>query len=288
MTIIIPAYNCRKTLGRTLNSLINQQDHNFSVIIVDDNSTENFLDIIDTFKQSLNITYLRNSTNLGCGGSRRTGIDFIGLSDDYILFLDSDDILLPNAIQDFKRIINDHPEVDLIISPFIAWNTSYCTNIKPFYYSMHDPKIVSIYMMHGKVYSTKYLNKYHIYEDTRVGFRDDFFFNIQAFGYLPKCEFIVRPTYLYLINKGSNTHNMQIDINSADRNNKYDFQHYHSQTLKIITDISKQLNVNLLLNFCNMCESISKTYNNNLTNLLTYLNTNIINNLIINKLIKYN
>ena len=77
------------------------------VVIVDDNSTEDFLDIIETFKQSLNIKYLRNITNLGCGGSRQVGIDFIGLSDNYILFLDSDDILLPNAIQDFKHIINE-------------------------------------------------------------------------------------------------------------------------------------------------------------------------------------
>jgi hypothetical protein len=256
-------------------------------VIVDDNSTENFLDIIEMFKQNLNIKYLRNTTNLGCGGSRQAGIDFIGLSDDYILFLDSDDILLPNAIHDFKYIINKHPEVELIISPFIVWNPNYCVNIKPFYYSMEDPKQVAIYMMHGKVYSTKYLNKYNIYEDTKVGFRDDFFFNIQAFGYLPKCEFVIRPTYLYLINKGSNTNEMTIDLNSADRNNKYTFKYYHEQALKLITEISTQQNIDLLSNFYNICEIISQTFKYNMNYLITYLNNNIINNISINKLIKY-
>jgi glycosyltransferase involved in cell wall biosynthesis len=51
MTIIIPAYNCSKTLGRTLDSLVQQTNKEFSVVIIDDCSTENILDIINSYEK---------------------------------------------------------------------------------------------------------------------------------------------------------------------------------------------------------------------------------------------
>ena len=49
INVIIPAYNCSKTLGRTLASLVAQTDQNFEVIIIDDGSIDN------TYKINTNI-----------------------------------------------------------------------------------------------------------------------------------------------------------------------------------------------------------------------------------------
>ena len=63
INVIIPAYNCSKTLGRTLASLVAQTDQNFEVIIIDDCSTENIKNIIDDYNNKLKIIYIRNENN---------------------------------------------------------------------------------------------------------------------------------------------------------------------------------------------------------------------------------
>ena len=61
--VIIPAYNCKSTLERTLGSLVAQTDPNFKVIIVDDCSTEDIKSIVDDYSSKLKITYIRNEEN---------------------------------------------------------------------------------------------------------------------------------------------------------------------------------------------------------------------------------
>ena len=73
--VIIPAYNCSKTLGRTLSSLVAQTDNDFNVIIVDDCSTEDLEPTVNGFKSLLNIKYIKNDTNMGAGMSRQVGMD---------------------------------------------------------------------------------------------------------------------------------------------------------------------------------------------------------------------
>lgn len=73
--VIIPAYNCSKTIRKTLSSLVAQTDKNFNVIIVDDCSSESFSDIVDDFRELLNITYIKNDVNVGPGMSRQVGIN---------------------------------------------------------------------------------------------------------------------------------------------------------------------------------------------------------------------
>ena len=55
INVIIPAYNCSKTLGRTLASLVAQTDTDFEVTVVDDCSTEDIKTIVDGYKDKLNI-----------------------------------------------------------------------------------------------------------------------------------------------------------------------------------------------------------------------------------------
>ena len=96
INVIIPAYNCRTTLGRTLSSLVAQTDPNFEVIVVDDCSTEDIKSIVDDYRDKLSIVYIRNERNLGCGMSRQVGID--NATQKFITFLDSDDMFMPYTV----------------------------------------------------------------------------------------------------------------------------------------------------------------------------------------------
>ena len=192
MEIIIPAYNCTKTLNRTLNSLISQTNQNFSVLGVDDCSTEDIKSITDTYSDSLNITYVRNDKNVGCGMSRQRGID--ETKSDYITFLDSDDILLPEAVDIWLTEI-DKSKPDFIYS-------------QPLY---KLPKKLTIqyerciFLCHGKVYNTEFLRKYCIRESESVKYCDDSYLNWQVLDLAEKLSFLKEATYLQFETEGSIT-----------------------------------------------------------------------------------
>lgn len=193
--IIIPAYNCNKTLGRTLGSLIAQTDTNFKVSIIDDCSTEDLMLTINKFKELLNIRVIRNETNLGCGMTRQVGID--NATEDYIAFLDSDDVLMPYAVESWNNVSKNSPETDIFHAHF------YEQRIKD-----NNPMLVYIdkgfTWTHGKLYKLSFIKKYGIKNSPEVRWADDSFFNSMC-SELGKMSFIKCPLYLWLNNQASIT-----------------------------------------------------------------------------------
>jgi len=87
LTIIIPAYNEEKTIGRILAQIYNVKlNIDFEVIVVNDGSTDSTEQEIK--KTALPIVYLRHETNLGKGMSIRTGIE--KAKGDFIIIQDAD------------------------------------------------------------------------------------------------------------------------------------------------------------------------------------------------------
>lgn len=106
-SIIIPTYNRASFIANTIKSILNQSYQHFEIIIVDDGSTDKTKEIIDNFK-SEKIKYFKIE-NSERGFARNFGV--IQSSGDYITFLDSDDVLLPqhfsNAIESIEKY--NHP-----------------------------------------------------------------------------------------------------------------------------------------------------------------------------------
>lgn len=168
INVIIPAYNCSATLGRTLSSLVAQTDPNFEVVVVDDCSTENIKVIVDDYASKLNITYIRNEKNLGCGMSRQVGID--NATQDFITFLDSDDMFMPYTVETFNSIIKANP------------NTEYLHSY--FYEQIELDGNTVLYLWadnytacHGKLYNVNAIKKFDIHNSPEVRWADDSFFN---------------------------------------------------------------------------------------------------------------
>lgn len=91
VTVIIPCYNSGDYIVRCLDSLKKQTYKDFSIIVVDDASTDKTGDIVENYKSNnnLDIHLLRNKINLGPAESRNRGI--VQTDSDYIAFCDSDD-----------------------------------------------------------------------------------------------------------------------------------------------------------------------------------------------------
>lgn len=191
--IFIPAYNCHKTLYKTLASLVAQTDSDFSVCVVDDFNTKP-LDNICAMFPMLNLRIVHNEKNLGCGLSRQSAID---TSDaDYLIPLDSDDVLLPMAISIFKQNAVLKPDVDF----FIAWVYNELPNNVGFSVIKDGYTLVS-----GKMYKADFLRKYDIRNCEEFSrFADDTYINMLSYE-LGKTEMIPIPLYLYTHNTNSVT-----------------------------------------------------------------------------------
>ena len=98
VSIITPAYNSKKFIEDAIESVIAQSYQNWEMIIVDDASTDESIEIIQKY---VNIEYrivlFSNDKNLGASESRNLAIR--EAKGNYIAFLDSDDIWLPNKLE---------------------------------------------------------------------------------------------------------------------------------------------------------------------------------------------
>lgn len=96
VSIIMPNYNCEKFVEETVKSVINQTYTNWELLFVDDCSTDNSVAIVESFNDS-RIRILKNEKNSGAAVSRNYALR--EAKGDYIAFLDSDDIWLPEKLE---------------------------------------------------------------------------------------------------------------------------------------------------------------------------------------------
>ena len=90
ISVILPAYNCEKTIKRTLNSIIYQTYKPHEVIIVNDGSIDQTEQIIKNYKNLIpGLILINHSVNLGQGQARDTAIN--KSTGEYLAFIDSDD-----------------------------------------------------------------------------------------------------------------------------------------------------------------------------------------------------
>ena len=96
VSIIMPAFNCGRFVKESIQSVLSQSYENWELLIVNDCSTDNSLEIISSFLDP-RITVISNSDNLGVAETRNVAIT--AARGQYIAFLDSDDIWLEGKLK---------------------------------------------------------------------------------------------------------------------------------------------------------------------------------------------
>jgi len=128
ITIVIPVYNVENVVMETLMSVKNQKSSPDEVLIIDDGSTDNSFNIINNFKDVQGWKILQ-TTNQGLGLTRNFGRS--NSKSEYIYFLDSDDIINDNLIEDMREIINQYNKPDMILFSGETFDDNSTNNKKP-------------------------------------------------------------------------------------------------------------------------------------------------------------
>ena len=98
VSIVTPAYNCGKYIGETIESVLKQSYENWEMIIVDDCSTDNTRSVVEEYtKRDKRIKYYSLDVNSGAAVARTKAMELA--SGEYIAFLDSDDLWMPNKLE---------------------------------------------------------------------------------------------------------------------------------------------------------------------------------------------
>jgi glycosyltransferase involved in cell wall biosynthesis len=106
-SIITPTFNRGHLLTRVWESLKNQTFQDFEWIIIDDGSTDNTKEIVNSFNDP-RLVFERFPQNKGVNAARNKGLDLT--RGKYVFYVDSDDLLLPNSLETFFELWNKVPE----------------------------------------------------------------------------------------------------------------------------------------------------------------------------------
>ena len=117
VTIYIANYNYSNYLEEAVDSVFGQTYNNIEVIIIDDHSTDNSIEVIKNLSKKYNFKYIRNKTNYGLTVVNNQAIKLA--KGDYIMRLDADDILLPKCIELLVKEISKDKQTALVYGNWI-------------------------------------------------------------------------------------------------------------------------------------------------------------------------
>ena len=112
-SIIVPMYNAERYIKICIDSILNQTFQDFEVIIVDDVSTDNSCKICsELYGTNEKIRLIRQDKNQGPGTARNLGIKVA--RGEYIFFVDSDDVIVPDAFEKLHKALKAESDVDVV------------------------------------------------------------------------------------------------------------------------------------------------------------------------------
>lgn len=208
ISVIIPAYNIEKYIGRCLDSLLKQTYKNLEIIVVDDGSTDDTAKIIDEYTYSYDNIKVIHKANSGVSATRNTGIDIA--KGDYIGFVDGDDTVDDDM---FEILIRNAINYDADIS-HCGYRMVFPSRTD-YYYNTGD--IVIQYNHEGlkdllkadrvepglcnKIYKSSLFEDIRLNE--KIRYNEDLLANFYLFKKAKKSVFYDKCLYNYMIRKGS-------------------------------------------------------------------------------------
>lgn len=256
-SVIVPIYNVERYLNKCLSSIFNQNFKNYELILVNDGSTDSSYKICDKYANQPNIKVIHKK-NGGLTSARNSGLKVA--NGKYIIYIDSDDYILPGYFQKCYEIINKYPHLDMIIFcfKFLSNKTQTCEKLvfhlnqqhitdglydknmleKQIYPHILKPQNFSLTSWRC-VFKKEHLLK-HYCKNEKISYAEDYAYTYECLFYADNVYFANNNFYVY-----NDTRNISImrstkskDIYYIALYLKYIFQQLYNNKS---TDINKQL-----------------------------------------------
>lgn len=225
ISVIVPCFNTGKLIENLLYSLLNQTYKNFEIIMVDDGSTDCTKDFIDKFlseNNSLDLKYFYKK-NGGVSSARNFGLE--KANGDFIIFLDSDDIVIPTLLEELitsqliknsdlvisnasverngitselpiSIVDNNNIDISHLIISIFASSMAY----KKYNFNYNFGRSVC-----SKLYRKSIIDENRIRFDNRMYLFEDGFFNLNYLKYSNTISCTLSSLYIYKIELGNST-----------------------------------------------------------------------------------
>lgn len=194
----IPVYNSVDTLSKSLDSLVSQTVNDFCVCLSIDGDSQNldfYKYLVSEYKtRGLNIRIINNLENKGPGVARQCVLD--STECDYIMFLDSDDMLMPRAVETLYHQAKKE-DYEVVRSSFIRETE------KGDYVLPQNMGVITWF--HGKIYKVSFLKEKDIKFLDNIRTDEDAYFNLVAWNSAEKRGELEEITYIWRYNKQSIT-----------------------------------------------------------------------------------
>lgn len=210
ISVIIPVYNSSTYLRKCLDSVVNQTLKDIEIIVINDGSTDDSKNIIEEYTVKYKNIIFIDQENKGIGKTRNIGIK--KATGEYITFVDSDDYIKENMLEEYYKYAKKH-NFDLVIGSYIKKinnkeiifeNNKFKTgNVKT------TPQILYLieYGPWAKLYKREMLINNNIYFDEKRKYEDMPFVS-KALLKSKLIGQITEPYYYYIIHNNSETTTM--------------------------------------------------------------------------------
>lgn len=223
-SVVIPVYNVKNYLSECVNSVLNQTNENYEIVLVDDGSTDGSSELCDKYaKEKLQVRAFHQK-NQGVAAARNLGIEHA--YGDYIIFVDSDDWIDPKTLEHLEKRIDNGKQIDVIIFSYAKeyGDNSYIKYViednqfsedelsKVVYRRLfgltnselkHPESLEYMSTCWGKAYRKECLQNYKFQNIERIGSFEDGLFNMDVLNEKTTVDYINKPLYHYRYTKNS-------------------------------------------------------------------------------------
>ena len=198
ISVIIPVYNAQDGIKRCVDSLLNQSFKNFEIILLNDGSKDNSLNILKEYELKYSFVRVIDKQNEGVAVTRNKGI--LLAEGEYIMFMDNDDFVDSDYIETFYQAIHEK-NLDLVIGGYKRVNQDnqiiFSQDIQQSEWSKYI-----IMAPWAKVYRTEFLKTNNL-EFFDYGIGEDIIFNLAAYKATDKIGLLDYKGYNWYYNSQS-------------------------------------------------------------------------------------
>lgn len=204
ISVIIPVYNLEDFVGKCIESILCQSLKEWEVIIINDGSSDNSLSICKSFSENDSRIIVVNQENRGVSFARNTGL--IYARGEWVLFIDGDDTLCPNALTSMINIANNN-DVDVVITSFVR-NGKLQKYEKEGIFDYKEYELATLRLQlqmstQNRLYKRHLFNRDGYCIDRKISNNEDYLQNIIILPYINKVAIYNIPTYNVLERIGS-------------------------------------------------------------------------------------